>query len=80
MYQTFFDGVFPKLASSKRKSWPKFSMSLGFLVLQNSTRTIILGRAIIDMNLGEAPKRMHDPKSFLASHFVQEHARIQYVH
>ena len=23
---------------------------------------------------------MHDPKSYLASHFVQEHARIQYAH
>ena len=32
------------------------------------------------MNLGEAPKRMHDPKSYLDSHFVQEHARIQYAH
>ena len=32
------------------------------------------------MNVGEAPKRMHDPKSSLASHFVQEHARIQYAH
>ena len=32
------------------------------------------------MKLGEAPKRMHDPKSYLASLFVQEHGRFQYAH
>ena len=32
------------------------------------------------MNLGEVPKRMHDPKSYLASHLVQVHSKIQYTH
>ena len=32
------------------------------------------------MNIGEEQKRMHDPKSYLASHFVQEHSKIQYIH
>ena len=79
-YQIVVNGVFPKLSSSKRKSWPKFPLSLGFLVLQNSTHAAILGRVIADMDLGEAPKMMHDPKSYLASDFVQEHAKIQYAH
>ena len=79
-YQTIIDGDFPKLASSKRNSWPKFPLNLEFLILQNSTHASILGKVIVDMNLGEAPKRMHDPKSYLASHFVQEHQRIQYAH
>ena len=32
------------------------------------------------MNLGEAPKRMHDPKSYLANLFAHEHAKYHYVH
>ena len=56
------------------------SLRLGFCTLQNSTHVTILGSEFADMNRGEAPKRMHDPKSYLASHFVQEHARIQYAH
>ena len=32
------------------------------------------------MNLGEVPKRKHDPKSYLASHLVQEHSKLQYTH
>ena len=48
--------------------------------MQNSTHPTILGRETANMNLGEEPKRMHDPKSYLASRFVREHARIQYVH
>ena len=79
-YQSVIDGVFPKLASSKRKYWPKFPLNLEFLVLQKSTHAFILGRVITDMNLGESPKRMNDPNSYLTSHFVQEHDRIQYAH
>ena len=32
------------------------------------------------MNLGEAPKRMHDPKAFLANQLMQDHMKIMYVH
>ena len=32
------------------------------------------------MNLREAPNRMHDPKSYPASHFLQEKDRIYYAH
>ena len=56
------------------------SLRLGFCTLQNSNHATILGSEFADMNQGEAPKRMHDPKSYLASNFVQEHARIQYAH
>ena len=69
-YQIVIDGVFRKFASSKRNSWPKFPLNLEFLVLQNSTHASILGKAIVDMNLGEVPKRMHEPKSYLANHLV----------
>ena len=79
-YQTIVDGFFHMLPSSKRKSWPNFPLSFAFCTLQNSTHATILGSEFVDMNWGEAPRRMHDPKSYLASHFVQEHARIQYAH
>ena len=32
------------------------------------------------MNLGEAPKWMHGPKSYLANLFSHEHAKSHYVH
>ena len=32
------------------------------------------------MNIGEEPKRMQDPYSLLANHFVQEHTKIAYAH
>ena len=79
-YQIIVNGFFPKLASSKRKAWPKFPLNFGSLILQNSTHAAVLGREIADMSLGEAPNRMHDPKSYLASLFVQDHVRVQYAH
>ena len=45
-YQIVIDGVFPKLASSKRKCWPKFPLNLGFLTMQNSTLATILRKSI----------------------------------
>ena len=74
------DWVFPNLTTTKRKGWPKFPLNLGFLTLQNSTHAVILSKEITTMNLGEAPKRMHDPKSFLANYFVKEHMNTTYVH
>ena len=32
------------------------------------------------MNLGEAPKRMHNPKAYLASLFSHEWDKFQYTH
>ena len=32
------------------------------------------------MNLGENPKRMHDPKSYLTSLFAQKRAKFNYAH
>ena len=32
------------------------------------------------MNLGEAPKIMHEPVSYLANLFSHEHVKFQYVH
>ena len=49
-YQTIVDGFFRMLPSSKRKSWPKFLLSLGFCTLQNSTHATILGSEFVDMN------------------------------
>ena len=53
---------------------------LDCLVLQNSTHTVVLGKEISIMNLGEAPKRMHDPKSYLSNLFAHERAKSHYVH
>ena len=69
-FQTVIYGVFPKLARHKRKAWPKFPLSLDPLVLHTSTHETMLGKEITNMNLGEAPRRMHDPKAYLASLFV----------
>ena len=74
-FQNVVDGFFPKLTRAKRKGWPKLSLILGPLVIQNSTHAGILGKNIIKLKLREAPKRMHDPKYFLANHFIQEHMK-----
>ena len=67
---TVIDGVSPKLAKTKRKCWPKFPLNLGFFTFQNSTHYDILGKYIVDMNLVEAPNRMHDTNAFPENHFV----------
>ena len=38
------------------------------------------GQGYCIMNLGEAPRRMHDPKSWLANHFEHEHTKFPYTH
>ena len=40
----------------------------------------ILGKKIITLKLGEAPKIMHYPKSLLDNHFIQEHMKTAYTH
>ena len=79
-FQTVTNGVFPKLTKHKKKAWPKFPLYLDSLVLSNSTHAAMLGKEIIVMHLGEAPKRMHDPKSYLENLFAHERVRSQYVH
>ena len=79
-YQTVINGGFPKLARHKRKAWPKFPLNLDYLVLHTSTHATVLGKEISNMNLGESPKGMHDPKSYLDRLFVQQHAKFQYAH
>ena len=79
-FQTVIDGVFPKLTKHKKKAWPKFPLSLDSLVLHNSPHAVMLGKEITVMHLGEAPKRMHDPKSYMANLFAHERARSHYVH
>ena len=64
-FQTIIDGVFPKFTKHKKNACPKFPLSLDSLVLQNSTHAAMQGKEITIMHLGEAPKRMHDPKSYL---------------
>ena len=59
-FQTIIGGVFPNLAGSKRKGWPKFPRNLGSLVIHKYTHAGVLGKRIITMNIGEAPKRMND--------------------
>ena len=68
------------MAHHKRKAWPKFPLNLDSLFLDTSTHATVLGKEIANMNLGEAPKRMHDPKAYMASFFVQECAKFQYAH
>ena len=53
--------------------------SLDFLVLHNSIHPVVLGKEIYIMNLGEAPKRMHDPKYYLANLFAHDHGKSHYV-
>ena len=65
-FQTVNDGTHPKLVKPKRKGWPKFPLTLNYLVLQISTHVAMLGKEITTMNLVESPKRMHDPISYLA--------------
>ena len=79
-FQPVIDGVFPKLIGDKGKGWTNFPFNLGSLVIQNSTHVILLGKKITTLNLGKTSRRMHDPKSFLANHFTQEHTRSSYVH
>ena len=79
-FQTFIDGAFPKLSKQKRKGWPKFLLSLDSLVLLNYTHTGLMGKEITTMNLGEASKRMHDPKSYMSNLFAQEWVKFQYTH
>ena len=40
----------------------------------------MLGKEITVMHLGESPKRMHDPKSYLVNLFAHECFRSHYVH
>ena len=79
-FQTVVDEAFPKLAKHKKKCWPNFPLTLGSLVLHNSTHAVVLGKEISIMNLWESPKRMHDPKAYLASLFAQEWAKFHYTH
>ena len=51
-----------------------------FFDIQNYTHENMLGEEITTMNLGEAPKRMHDPKSYLTRLFAQEMAKFNYAH
>ena len=79
-YQTVIDGVFPKLTKHKKRSCPKFLMSIGTLKILNPTHVSLLGKEISTMNLGEASKRMHDPIFYLANIFKHEAVRFQYSH
>ena len=79
-YQTVIDWVFPKLTKHKKRSWPKFTISLDALVLQNPTHASLLGKEIYVMNLGEASKRMHEPMAYLLNLLAHEHVRFHYVH
>ena len=78
-FQTVIDGVFPKLTKHKKKAWPEFPLNLYSLVLQNSTHVVVLGKEISIMNLGEAPKRMHDPKSYLSNLFAHDQSLIMFM-
>ena len=69
-FQTVIDGAHAKLAKHKRKTWPKFPLHIVSLFIQNSIHAIVLGKEITTMRMGEAFKRMHDPKAFLASLFA----------
>ena len=63
------------MAKNKRKGWPRFSLHLDCLVLQNYTQATVLGKEMTIMKLGEAVKRMHDPNCILVSLFAQEKAK-----
>ena len=79
-FQMVIDGVFPKLTKHKKDAWPKFSLNLDYLVLQNSTHVVVLGKQISIMNSREVPKRMHDPKYYLSNLFAHERAKSHCVH
>ena len=79
-FQMVIDGTYPKLAKNKMKGWPRFLLSLDCLVIHNSTHANVLGKEITIIKLGEASKRMHDPKAFLITLFAQEKAKLNYTH
>ena len=70
------DGAFPKLTKHNKKGWPKFPVNLGNLTVQNLVHASLLGKEISVMSLGEAPKRMHDPATYLANLFAHEHVKF----
>ena len=49
-------------------------------MIKNYTHANTLGKNVINLKLVEAPKIMHDPKSFLVNHFTQEHMKTCYTH
>ena len=78
-YQTVIDGVSPKLSKHK-KSWLKFLVNIGNLMLQSLSLSSSVGKEIYVMNLGEEFKRMHGPVGYLAALFAHEHMKFQYIH
>ena len=79
-FQMVIDGAYPKFAKNNKKGWPRFPLSLHCLVIKNSTHATVLGKDITIMKLGEASKRMHDPKAFLVTLFAQEKTKLNYTH
>ena len=68
-FQTVNDGVYRRLISPKKKTWPKFPLNLGSLVIPTSTWAAVLGEQIQSLKLGFASKRKHDQKGLLDAHF-----------
>ena len=79
-FQTVTNGVYKKIVGPKTKSWPKFPLDIGQLVIPTSTWAAVLGDQIVSWKLGFGPKRKYDPKGFLDTHFKQNHVKSGYAH
>ena len=79
-FQTVTDGVYIKFVAPKRKGLPNFPLNLGSLVVPTSTWATMLGDQVASLKLGFAPKRKHDPKGFLDTHYKKNHIKGGYVH
>ena len=79
-FQTVTKGVCKNLVGSKRRVWPKFPQTLGYLTIPTSTWAIELSHHIVSLMLGFSCKRQHDPKVFLDAHLRHNHFKAGYTH
>ena len=79
-FQTVTEGIYKKCAAPKRKVWPKFPITLGYLSIPTSTWESELSDHIVSLKLGFASKRKHDPKGIIDLHLRQNHFKIGYAH
>ena len=60
-FQIVTEGIYKKCVAPKRKVWPKFLITLGFLSMSTSTWASKLSDHIVSLKLGFSSKRQHDP-------------------
>ena len=79
-FQIVTEGIYKKCVAPKRKVWPKFPITLGYLSIPTSTWASELSDHIVSLKLGFASKRKHDPKGIVDFHLKQNHFKTGYAH